>query len=70
MGARSAAPQIKMPPPPPPPALMDTPNVAEAEMAVLDAPKTEESASKYKKKRKGKAKGQSHSNYKGGGVQV
>ena len=64
------SPQIKMPPPPPPPAQMDTPDIAEAEIEVLTAPKSEESVAKYKKKRKGTAKGKAHSKYKGGGIQV
>ena len=70
MGGKTAAPKNKMPPPPPPPAQMDTPDIAEAEMELLNAPKSEESTTKYKKKRKGKAKGKSHSKYKGGGLNV
>jgi len=53
-----------------PPAQMDRPDIAEAEMEMLDAPKSEVSKAKYKKKRKGKAKGKSHSAYKGGGLNV
>jgi len=71
MGARPPmAPKIQMPPPPPPPAQMDTPDIAEAEMQIINAPKSEVSKAKYTKKRKGKAKGKAHSKYKGGGLQV
>ena len=59
-----------MPPAPPPPAQMDRPDIAEAEMEILNAPKSEVSKSKYRKKRKGKAAGKSHSKYKGGGLNV
>jgi hypothetical protein len=71
MGARPpSTPKLQMPPPPPPPAQMDRPDVAEAEMELLNAPKSEVTKAKYTKKRKGKAKGKSHSNYKGGGLNV
>jgi len=67
-GKAQRAPKIKMPPPPPPPAQMDRPDVAEAEMELLNAPKSEVSKAKYKKKRKGKKLGKAHSKYKGGGL--
>ena len=67
-GKTPRAPKIQMPPPPPPPAQMDRPDVAEAEMELLNAPKSEVTKAKYTKKRKGKAKGKSHSKYKGGGL--
>ena len=71
MGARPpSTPKLQMPPPPPPPAQMDTPDIAEAEMQIVNAPKSEVSEAKYTKKRKGKAKGKAHSKYKGGGLQV
>ena len=71
MGARPlSAPKLQMPLPPPPPAQMDTPDIAEAEMQIVNAPKSEVSEAKYTKKRKGKAKGKAHSKYKGGGLQV
>ena len=67
-GKTQRAPKIKMPPPPPPPAQMDRPDIAEAEMELLNAPKSEVSKAKYKKKRKGKKAGKSHSAYAGGGL--
>jgi hypothetical protein len=47
---------------------MDRPDVAEAEMELLNAPKSEVSKAKYKKKRKGQKAGKSHSAYAGGGL--
>ena len=68
MGSAQAAPKLNMPPPPPPPAEVDRPDVAEAEMEILEAPKSSEQKKKYTKKRAGKAQGKSHSKYKGGGL--
>ena len=68
MGGRTTPPMPKMPPPIPPPAEVDRPDVAEAEMEILEAPKSSEQKKKYTKKRAGKAQGKSHSKYKGGGL--
>ena len=67
-GLNRDTPQIKMPPPPPPPAQMDQPDVAEAEIELLNIPKSSEKQAKYRKKRKGKKQGKSHSAYAGGGL--
>ena len=70
LGGRAPAPKLRMAPAAPPPAVVEDASVAEAEMELLEEPKSKEQTGKYKKKRKGKAKGKAHSDYKGGGLQI